>query len=80
MMVKESSGKVEKAWEPRRLLKIRQVAELFNCSQGTVRQLIWGGRLPFVAVGSRHFVEYADACAYIEANKRQHGGRADAAD
>ena len=74
-MLAGGKGEVVAEWEPRKLLKMKQVAQLLCCCEMTVRGLVWAGKLPFVRVGSRHLIEYRDVVAFIEANKAQHGAR-----
>jgi excisionase family DNA binding protein len=72
-MISKSRSEVETRSVPAKLLRIRQVAEALSCSEWKVRQLLWGGVLPFVRIGRAHRVELSEVEAFIARNRDRCG-------
>ncbi len=55
-----------------RLLTLREAAQYLNCSQFSIRQLVWAGTLPSVRFTRRGklWLDRQDLEAYIENSKR----------
>ena len=56
-----------------RLLTLREAAQYLNCSQFSIRQLVWSGALPSVRFTRRGklWIDRQDLDHYIEASKEQ---------
>jgi len=54
---------------PRRLVNMREAGTLLGCSEWKVRELVWSGKLAFVAVGRKHLIEIRDIERFIDEHK-----------
>ena len=57
--------------QTRRLLPLRQVAEVLGVSRASVRRLLAAGQLPFVQFNRRLLVDAKDLDAFIERAKNR---------
>ena len=55
----------------KRLYSVTEAAEYLGRSVWSVRELIWGGKLPCVKVGRRIHLDIVDLDRWIEQNKVQ---------
>lgn len=55
-------------------LKIEEVAELFNCSETTIRRLVQSGRLPFYRLGHGIRLSEDDIESYIQGRRSKSMG------
>jgi excisionase family DNA binding protein len=53
----------------KRLYTVEEAAEYLACSPWTVRELQWGGALPFVKFNRRIYFDLEDLDAFAERNK-----------
>lgn len=50
------------------LISIPQAAQRLGSTVSTVRNLIWGGELPFCRVGKRHMIPVGEISRWVERN------------
>jgi hypothetical protein len=64
---------VEKqATSEKRLYTIMELVDQFGATEWFWRSQIWGGRLPFVQVGRKMFIDREDIEAFIARHKTRH--------
>ena len=52
-----------------RLLNVREAASYLSTSMHAIRQLQWGGKIPYLKIGKLIQFDRADLDKFIEANK-----------
>ena len=56
----------------KRLYTIKELVNLFGATEWFWRSQIWSGRLPFVQVGRKMFIDREDIEAFIARHKTRH--------
>jgi excisionase family DNA binding protein len=55
-----------------RLLTVKGASAFSGLPIWTIRQLLWAGKIPFVRIGPKYFLDPGDLTAWIEKSKRFH--------
>jgi excisionase family DNA binding protein len=53
----------------KRLLDVKEAGEYLGRSEGSIRELIWAGRLPAIKVGRRIHLDIGDLDEWIEQHR-----------
>lgn len=53
----------------RRLYPLKEAVAYIGCSVWTVRDIIWGGEIPYIKRGAKYFLDVADIDKWIENSK-----------
>ena len=59
----------------KRLLTIKEAAEVYGCTVWFWRERIWGGELPVLKVGRKQVLDTRDIDLFIAENKRYEAPR-----
>jgi excisionase family DNA binding protein len=62
----------QKAITGQRLYTIKELVDQFGATEWFWRSQIWGGRLPFVQVGRKMFIDREDIEGFIARHKTRH--------
>jgi excisionase family DNA binding protein len=66
------SGVQKKTASEKRLFSIKELVDQLGATEWFWRSQIWSGRLPFVQVGRKMFVDRLDIEAFIEQHKTRY--------